>query len=217
MVDPAKIMSRFEVRDILRYFHSKKKLAPAMARSRTNLTIFRLSACCGLRSIEISRLNMDDVLLNTSRPVIHIKKTGTKGRHNVCPSNPEGKDYRSSRKVPLHWDAGTLADLKAHKEMRLAQGAKGDDPFVLGHRGQRLNQDKISLRWRKLVRRVLGRERASQVTLHSGRHTFPSHALHAGRRLKEVASAMGHKNSKTTDVYLHVLESDNVADVFGDL
>ena len=61
----------------------------------TNLAVFRLATCCGLRVSEISQLELRDLKLTSQRPHIHVRKGVGKG----------GK----ARKVPLWWDAGTLA------------------------------------------------------------------------------------------------------------
>jgi integrase len=43
----------------------------------TNLIIFRLSCCCGLRASEICGLTMDDLILEGARPIIQIRKENT--------------------------------------------------------------------------------------------------------------------------------------------
>jgi integrase len=215
MVDPAKVMTHGEVRAILKYLHRKKKLS---VRARTNLTIFRLSACCGLRGCEIGGLTVGNVWVNsTSRPAIKVAKTTTKGRHNVTRTNPEGKDRRKARMVPLWWDAGTLADIRAHKEFRLSQGATDDDLFVIGLQGQKLKTARLRARWVVIVKKVLGKERAAQLSLHSGRHTFPSHALHSRRSLPEVQIALGHDSLENTTRYVHQFDNPDAVDLFADL
>ena len=62
---------------------------------------------------------------------------------------------------------------------------------------------------------MLGEDRQRQTTLHSGRHTYVSHALHSGRSLVEVARAAGHKNIATTSLYSHLIESTGLPDIFG--
>lgn len=218
-----KVMLRHEVRDVLDYLHVRargKRTTPKNVKglNRTNLTIFRLSACCGLRGVEICGLTLDSILLKSARPCIFVSKTITKGRRRVSPTNPDGKDFRRARKVPLWWDAGTLADLAAHKEFRRQQGAVGNDPFVTDKYLRKFSSPVyVGRRWRRIIRNVLGPERASQVTLHGGRHTFPSHAIHARRELLEVREAMGHRNHATTALYLHAFESEDAVDIFGGL
>jgi integrase len=120
--------------------------------------------------------------------------------------------------VPLWWDAGTLADLKAWKAQRQVQGASGTSPFVCSVQanrpGQALRRHAIRRRFLSACK-VLGLTRLRTVTIHHGRHTFISHALAGGRTLAEVRDAAGHANVAITSVYLHVAVDDE--DVVGDL
>lgn len=163
--------------------------------SKLNLIIFRLAACCGLRRGEMCGLNMSDFTLNTPKPVIHIRKENTKGR--------DGK--RRARFVPLDWDTGSLKDLTAWHALRVSQGAGPLDPFVATASGKRLEESLAFRRWRTAIR-VLGPERVKQVSIHDGRHTFCSHALHGGKTLVQVRDAAGHSSVNTTNIYLHILD-----------
>lgn len=66
--------------------------------------------------------------------------------------------------------------------------------------------------------RMLGTERQQELTIHTGRHSFVSHAL-AGpnaRSLAEVRDAAGHSSLAITSIYTHVATDDDGDDV-GDL
>jgi integrase len=173
---------------------------------RLDMIIFRLSCCCGLRRTEISGLVMSDLMLTGPRPCITVRKENTKGEH--------GK--RRSRSVPLWWDAGTLADVKAWAAWRTEHGAQPSDPLICSVRrptwGKQLEVSLISKRWRTAIK-SLGKERVRQLSIHAGRHSFASLSLEAGRSLAEVRDALGHRNIATTSIYLHCL-SRNVPDVF---
>jgi integrase len=214
-LDVTKILTRQEVRTVLAWLNHRRRRGPNVL---VNRTIFRLSCCCGLRVCEIVGLNLGDVALGGPRPHIKIRKGNTKGRRFVSPSNPEGKDYRKARTVPLWWDAGTLVDLAAYKALRTQE--TGNDPqaaFVVGARQdarQRLTTDGASKRWRALMKVTLGEERARQLSIHCGRHSFQSHAAAAGRSVVEIMAAVGHTNPLTTARYLHVLEAERAVDVF---
>lgn len=175
--------------------------------SATNLILFRLSCCVGLRRKEICGLDMRDIVVDGPRPYAQVRKDTTKGR--------EGQ--RRARRVPLWWDKGTLDALAAWKGKREGQGALSHDPFVCknrsGHTGQRFKEQCISRRWFTALK-VLGPGRVAQLTIHTGRHSFVSHSLHAGRSLVEVQRAAGHANVSTTSIYLHLIEREGIPDVF---
>lgn len=103
------------------------------------------------------------------------------------------------RRVPLWWDAGTLADLTAWLDYRHDQGATRDDPFVCSLQaatfGEPLNRHVLRRRFHTACR-VLGWDRL--------------------RTLAEVKAAAGHASLLTTSVYLHVVvdEREEVGSLF---
>ncbi|MBI3468952.1 MAG: site-specific integrase [Planctomycetes bacterium] len=190
-LDPLKILTRRELAAVL------AGPAPRSAGARMNRVIFRLACCCGLRVSEIAALRLADVCVEGARPHLRVRPEGAKGH--------------KARRVPLWWDAGTLADLAAWKEERRRQRAAPHDPFICclkpGGFGQPLRRH--SLRRRFLTAcKALGLERLRTLTIHHGRHTFVSHALAGGRSLAEVKSAAGHASLLTTSAYLHVAVDD---------
>jgi integrase len=112
-IDSTSILCRRELAAVLA---DAKAKAAKSANSWRNLIVFRLACCCGLRVSEIAQLEMGDVIADVERPHLRLRRGATKG----------GK----SRTVPLWWDAGTLADLRAWKAYRVAHGAGDRDPFV---------------------------------------------------------------------------------------
>lgn len=199
--DMTKILTRREMQVVLA---DLKRKAPRSKNTRLNLVIFRLAACCGLRASEIAQLQQADIRVELPRPHIRIRVGASKGGR--------------SRRVPLWWDGGTLADLAAWRADRAARGAEGGDPFVTSNQAGReaLTLSRFTLRKRfRTACRVLGAERLESLTIHHGRHTFISHALAGGRTLAEVRDAAGHSNVTITSGYLHVVVEDQaIGDLF---
>jgi len=197
--------SQFLIRDeIHRVIRDARRRARTSRQARLNLTIFRLSCCCGLRVSEICGLNCGDLKLQTDRPEIHVRKETAKGK--------------KGRYVKIWWDKGTLDDLRIWLGIRLGQGAKANDPFICGQfgtSGKRLTRDLAAKRWRTAIQ-VLGPERVKQLHIHCGRHSYISHSLASGRSLPEVQENVGHSSIGSTNAYVHFIESTrNLPDVFG--
>jgi integrase/recombinase XerD len=199
--DPTKILTRRELAAVLA---DLKRKADRSKNTRLNLVLFRLAACCGLRASEIANLQVADVRVEGPRPHLRIRAGAAKGGR--------------PRVVPLWWDAGTLADVRAWKEERLRRRAKPGEPFLASLRPGRLpipfSRHTLRKRFRTACK-VLGRGRLETLTIHHGRHTFLSHALAGGRTLAEVRDAAGHANVSITSAYLHVtVDDDAVGNLF---
>ena len=204
-LDRSKILTRDEVELCVNDLHERRK---SSKNAHANLAIFRLSCCLGLRRLEIAGLQMRDVVVEGARPFVTVRADNTKGE--------DGK--RRKRMVPLWWDRGTLRDLKEYYEMRLAMGATlQKDPFICstrkGFEGNPVTVPKIAARWQTALR-PLGRVRISRLSVHAGRRSFCSHALHAGRTLLEVRDAAGHSHVTTTNIYLYAIENEDAPDIF---
>jgi len=195
IVDRSKILQRDEIALVLTDLRRKARRS---INSRMNLVVFRLAACCGLRASEIAGLILADVQVDNSRPSIRIRREIGKGH--------------KARKVPLTWDAGTLADLVEWKRFRRDQGADDDARFVCSQHSDAFGNplDRRNLRKRfKACCKTLGRERRADLTIHDGRHSFVSHALHGGRSIVEVRAAAGHSSLATTSIYAHLVDTDD--------
>jgi len=201
-VDASQILSRQELAAVLKYL---KRRAARLPNVRMNLAIVRLACCCGLRASEIGGLTLGDVRVGIVRPHLLVRAEYAKRNR--------------PRRVPLWWDAGTLADLSAWLDYRYDQGAGRHDPLVCSLQaatfGQPLNRHVLRRRFHTACR-VLGWDRLRTLTIHHGRHTFISHALAGGRTLAEVKAAAGHASLLTTSVYLHVVvdEREEVGELF---
>ena len=194
-IEPTKILSRQELAAVLADLARRSQRS---VNARLNLVVVRLACCCGLRASEISRLRLIDVSVSVRRPHLRIRKNAAKGQR--------------PRTIPLWWDAATLADISGWKMQRERHHASKEDPLVCSMRsdalGCPLNRHVLRKRF-QVACKSLGSERAHQLTIHDGRHTFVSHALAGGRTLAEVRDAAGHNNVSVTSLYLHMAVDDD--------
>jgi site-specific recombinase XerC len=198
-VDRSKVLTKDEILTVLA---DLKRKARRSINTQTNLTIFRLATCCGLRASEIAGLTLDNLRLDSDSPKIRIPRTLGKG----------GK----ARTVPF-FDQATLDDLRAWKAFRLSQGATGADLVVCSQHKDSLGNaiDRRNIRTRyKQACKALGRERQDEITVHHGRHSFVSHCLRAGLDVVSVQHAAGHASLGVTSIYSHLVGESVPGTVF---
>lgn len=200
-IERSKILQPREIKLILADLARKGRRS---LNTRMNRVIFRLACCAGLRASEIAGLTLADVQVDSTRPQIRVRKEIAKGRR--------------PRKVPLTWDQGTLDDLCEWKRYRREQGASDHAHFVCSQHkdsnGHPLDRRNLRMRF-KTCCKCLGPERQSELTIHCGRHSFISHALHRGRSVTEAREAAGHRSIQTTSLYAHLVEnSDEIGNLF---
>ena len=210
-VSDSKILKRGEIATVLSELHRKSSRS---VNTRQTLIVFRLSCCCGLRVSEATGLRLRDVKVNLARPYLRIPKSEAKGKKFKIVNGRRVKvgTGATARQVPLWWDASTLGDLRGWKREREEQGARANDFFVCaqqnGTRGKRLDRRNARSRFIAACR-VLGEDRAAEITIHHGRHSYISHALAGGKSLAEVRQAAGHTTIAVTAVYVHCCVDDD--------
>jgi integrase/recombinase XerD len=136
----------------------------------------------GMRVTELVSLNVTDVDLDA----------GTV----LC----SGKGDRE-RIVPIYDRAAqVLAEYLEHGRPRLLSDPEVQALF-LNHRGERLTRQGLWLIIKHYVDEVGIEE---EVTPHTLRHSFATHMLHGGAKLRDVQKLLGHANISTTQVYTQV-------------
>ena len=148
--------------------------------------IFMLMVSCGLRTIEVSLANVEDL-----RPV---------GDKTVLYVQGKGKTERSIFVlVPFKVEQVIRQYLKHRPE------AKDKDPLFAStsnnNKGCRLTTRSISGIAKRLMR--AGGFNSSRLTAHSLRHTAVTAAVNSGQRFDLVQAFARHANPATTMIYVH--------------
>jgi integrase/recombinase XerD len=157
-----------------------KRILDAHANGK-HRTMLSLIYACGLRRGELLRLRFNDI--DRSRNLLIVRQS--KGK----------KD----RVVPLSDRIMAMLDdyVRAYKPKNfLFEGQKEGVPYDEQSLQSVLKQAVAKCRIRK------------PVTLHWLRHSYATHLLESGTDLRYIQELLGHRSSKTTEIYTHVSTSN---------
>ena len=178
-------LSGDDVKNILETFDTSNNLG------KRDKAIFALMVTAGLRTIEVSRANLEDITRRGRKFFLYVQGKGHEEKDAVV-KIPDAvynllQDYLSTR--------GKI---------------QGADALFVGKRG-RLTADAISRIVKAGMRRA-GYD-SSRLTAHSLRHTCATNALKNGATLRQVQQMLRHTNIAVTQIYLHELDRlDNNAE-----
>jgi len=146
-------------------------------------TILKLTYACGLRSMETLHLKLSDI--DTSRKVVRVNK----GKGN------------KSREVPL--SESLIKDLREYYRFYR--------PAVYLFEGRITGKPYSSSSFQKIVKKAAIKVGIKKnPSPHVLRHCFATHMLDRGVNLKRVQLLLGHHSLKTTSVYLHLANSNDI-------
>lgn len=170
-----------EAKAVLKTFNGKTDV-----KSMRDALIMRIMLNCGMRSIEIVRLDATDIERRHGKIYLLVWGKGRKGK---------------TARVEISRTIFNM--IQDYLNLRGSKRMKGEPMFVsTANRnfGQRLQTQSIS-RLAKRTLRVVGID-SSTVTCHSCRHFFATELLNQGVDLRTIQRLMRHRNSSTTEIYL---------------
>ncbi len=184
-----KFVQKFSKEDVLGFFRS---VDITTEKGLRDIVILILAAFCGLRVNEIIELSLNDIIDDGKSLDINVIDS----KHN-------------SNRVVYLWKAPSLF-VRQWLSIRLAQGAKAGDPFLVSYwkngkfRGdgtKRLTSVAID----KLIKRYakMAGIRKARVHIHMFRATHASDLRYIrGYDIAAIAQRLGHKHISSTDRYL---------------
>ncbi|MBE0516025.1 MAG: tyrosine-type recombinase/integrase [Methanophagales archaeon] len=143
--------------------------------------ILMLTYSAGLRVSEVVKLKLEDI--DAERKLIHIK--GAKGR----------KDRYTM-----------LSDVALEALREYQEKYKPEKWLFIGMEpGMHVSTRTVQA----IFEQACGKAGISKgVSVHSLRHSFATHLLESGVDLRYIQELLGHKSSKTTEIYTHVSNKD---------
>lgn len=156
-------------------------------KARRNYAMFTLAVNAGLRTIELNRLNLNDLETDHDHAIIYIWGKG----HG-------GADQRM-----------LLADEVAQilKEyLKVRTGPKSRSAALFTATGNRSHGERIAVTTiSKILKEILKNAGydSDKLTAHSLRHTSGTNTMAINGNVYEIQQYMRHKNPSTTEIYLH--------------
>lgn len=158
-------------------------------RGKRDYAVFALMATCGLRTIEISRANIEDLRNLGGEMILYVQGKGRKDRTEFV-------------KLP----APLLEAINDYLTLR--GNAPDGAPLFAGignrNRNGRMTTHTISQIAKKAMKAAGYNSR--RLSAHSLRHSAVTLSLLAGQSLAEVQSFARHTNIATTQIYSHAVE-----------
>ena len=162
------------------------------ARSLRDSALLEILYATGMRVSEVVALDVRDVDLA-----------------NACVHCTSKASHVKERRIPLYARAVvTVQDYMDKSRPKLLR-TEEETALFLNHRGQRLTRQGLWLIIKKYVKEV-GID--DSVTPHTLRHSFATHKLNGGAKVREVQELLGHANVSTTQVYRHANSEDRPRD-----
>lgn len=170
-----RVKKQLKLPDIL----SKEEIQAVFSKVRNikHKALLTLTYSAGLRVSEVVSLRLEDI--DSHRMLIHVRQgKGRKDRYTILSS------------VALE----ILREYARRYKLR-------DWLFPRDLEGQHLTErtaERVFDKARKLAKIK------KDVSIHALRHSFATHLLDGGTDLRYIQELLGHKNSKTTEIYTHV-------------
>ncbi|HPJ80956.1 MAG TPA: tyrosine-type recombinase/integrase [Thermotogota bacterium] len=143
----------------------------------------------GLRTIELSRANEEDIRQESGEAVLYIQGKG---------------HFEKDAYVKLN--ASTLKPLMAY--LRARGTVKGSDPLFISHSNRAINGRLTTRSIRHVTKQHMGDADiySSRITTHSLRHSAVTLVLLAGGSIQEAQTLARHKSVDTTMIYAHNID-----------
>ena len=149
--------------------------------------ILSLAYGCGLRAMELSAVNMEDVRINDGILIV-----------------PRGKGNKR-RVIPMSTGVKKDLDNYIENERDLYLVDEAVTALLLNIKGDRLQKYTCRKLLKKLITRA-GNEEIIQkeISTHNLRHSIATHLLEQGVPIEQVRNFLGHSHLETTEIYTRI-------------
>jgi integrase/recombinase XerD len=175
----------------------------SLAMGQRDRVIIAIFYGCGLRKMEGTLLNLDDIDLN--KKLVFVRK-GKGGKQRYVPiASKHAEDIRSYITEGREWFLHEHYARDYTRKYAKRKQASDDEAFFISQRGCRM------IDFYKLLDCL--KERAGidkPFGLHSLRHSIATHLLQSGMPIEEIARLLGHSTIDSTQIYTHLTNDLNI-------
>lgn len=161
--------------------------------------IMLISLFTGMRTAEISALNVEDI--NLEKRLIYVNKTVSKGKNNEATISNETKTKAGMRKLYINQE---IADFLA-----CCIGERTEGLLFTSSNNNIVRTQNVYYQFRKIIDNydIIDKSIPGKVDLHSLRHTYCSRCYESNMPVKTLQYVLGHTDISTTmNVYLDVFD-----------
>ncbi len=176
----------FTISEVTTILHKAKELATCIEGKR-NYSITALLATTGLRTIEVERANVSDLVITNNQYKLYIQGKGH-----------DDKDQYVKLSEDVH---------EILMDYLMKRNYESDALFInhdKNHFGKRISTRTIRRVVKELLRRIGIDDK--RYTTHSLRHSMATNLIKYGGSLEEAKQILRHKDISTTQLYNHSLE-----------
>lgn len=157
---------------------------------------------CGLRKMEGTALNLDDIDLN--KKLVFVRR-GKGGKQRYVPiASKHAEDIRSYITEGREWFLHEHYARDYNRKYAKRKQVPDDGAFFTSQRGNRMTDFYKRLEY---LKEKAGIEK--QFGLHSLRHSIATHLLQSGMPIEEIARFLGHSSLDSTQIYTHLTNDLN--------
>lgn len=161
--------------------------------------IMLISLFTGMRTAEISALNVEDI--NFEKHMIYVNKTVSKDKNNEATISNETKTKAGMRKLYINQE---IADFLA-----CCIGERTEGLLFTSSNNKIVRTQNVYYQFRKIIDNydIIDKSIPGKVDLHSLRHTYCSRCYESNMPVKTLQYVLGHTDVSTTmNVYLDVFD-----------
>lgn len=174
----------------------------SVAMGQRDRAIIAIFYGCGLRKMEGTQLNLDDIDLN--KKLVFVRR-GKGGKQRYVPiASKHVEDMRSYIIEGREWFLYEHNAREYNRKHPKKKPASDKDAFFVSQHGGRLTEFYQRLEY---LKEKAGIEK--RFGLHDLRHSIATHLLQSGMPIEEISKFLGHSSLDSTQIYTHLTNNLN--------